>query len=125
MPRKPKHPCRYPGCPELTEGRYCPVHQKEMDREYNSNRPYKKLYNSSRWQGLRRYVLNKQPLCVECLKAGVVTPATVVDHIEPHKGNVDLFWDENNLQSLCKSCHDRKTAKEDGRWKRKVYTYGP
>lgn len=125
MPRKLKHPCSYPGCPELTEGRYCPVHQKEMDREYNSNRPYKKLYNSSRWQGLRRYVLNKQPLCVECLKAGVVTPATVVDHIEPHKGNVDLFWDENNLQSLCKSCHDRKTAKEDGRWKRKVYTYDP
>lgn len=24
MPRKPKKPCAYPGCPNLTEGRYCP-----------------------------------------------------------------------------------------------------
>ena len=95
-----------------------------MDREYNrSSRAYKKLYNSSRWQDLRIYVLNKQPLCVECLKNNRITPATVVDHIKPHKGNEDLFYDINNLQSLCKSCHDRKTAKEDGRWKRKVYTY--
>ena len=123
MPRKPKKPCKYPGCPELTEGNYCKAHQKEIDREYNSSRPYKKLYNSSRWQDLRRYVLNKQPLCVECLKNNRITPATVVDHIEPHKGNEDLFYDINNLQSLCKSCHDRKTVKEDGRWERKVYTY--
>lgn len=102
------------------------MHQKEINREYNcSNRPYKKLYNSSRWQDLRRYVLNKQSLCVECLKNNRITPATVVDHIKPHKGNEDLFYDINNLQSLCKSCHDRKTAKEDGRWgkKDKVYTY--
>ena len=124
MPKKPKKPCKHPGCPELTEGNYCKVHQREINREYNcSSRPYKKLYNSSRWQDLRRYVLNKQPLCVECLKNNRITPATVVDHIKPHKGNEDLFYDINNLQSLCKSCHDRKTAKEDGRWKRKVYTY--
>ncbi|WP_143035082.1 HNH endonuclease [Marininema mesophilum] len=28
----------------------------------------------------------------------------------------DLFWDKDNWQSLCKRCHDRKTAIEDGRW---------
>ena len=50
--------------------------------------------------------------------------ATVADHIIPHKGNLELFWDEGNLQALCKSCHDRKTAKE-GRWgeKGRVYSY--
>lgn len=122
MPRKPKSPCRHPGCPELTEGSYCPAHQRES--EYNrSSKPYKKLYNSSRWQRLRRYALNKQPLCVECLKAKRITPATVVDHIKPHKGDEKLFYDIGNLQPLCKSCHDRKTAKEDGRWKRRVYNY--
>ncbi|MDD4570646.1 MAG: HNH endonuclease signature motif containing protein [Tepidanaerobacteraceae bacterium] len=52
---------------------------------------------------------------MECLKAKRITPATVVDHIKPHKGDVKLFFDINNLQSLCKTCHDRKTAKEDGR----------
>jgi len=43
--------------------------------------------------------------------------ATVVDHISPHKGDSDLFWDRANWQSLCESCHNRKTASEDmGRW---------
>ena len=26
MPRKPKRPCKHPGCPNLTEGDYCEVH---------------------------------------------------------------------------------------------------
>jgi 5-methylcytosine-specific restriction protein A len=38
----------------------------------------------------------------------------VVDHIIPHKGDKDLFWDSNNWQPLCKTCHDEKTAREDG-----------
>jgi 5-methylcytosine-specific restriction enzyme A len=41
------------------------------------------------------------------------TVASVVDHIIPHRGDPDLFWDETNWQCLCKSCHDRKTATED------------
>lgn len=38
--------------------------------------------------------------------------ATVVDHIIPHRGNEELFWDEDNWQGLCKRCHDRKTWRE-------------
>lgn len=124
MPRRPKKPCKYPGCPELTEGNYCEAHQKEMGNETRQrDRPYKHLYKTKHWQQLRQQVLNHQPLCVACLKAKRITPATVVDHIKPHKGDEKLFYDMNNLQPLCKSCHDRKTAKEDGRWKRRVYTY--
>lgn len=124
MPRRPKRPCKYPGCPELTEGNYCEAHQKEMGSETNRrDRPYRHLYKTKHWQQLRKQVLNHQPLCVECLKVKRITPATVVDHIKPHKGDEKLFYDINNLQPLCKSCHDRKTAKEDGRWKRRVYTY--
>ena len=26
MPRKPRRPCSYPGCPELVEGRLCIEH---------------------------------------------------------------------------------------------------
>lgn len=40
--------------------------------------------------------------------------AIIVDHIIPHRGDMKLFWDEDNWQSLCKHCHDVKTAKEDG-----------
>lgn len=126
MPKKPKRPCSYPGCPELTNGRYCERHEKEMTREYNrNNRAYKYLYNTARWKKLRIKFLKENPLCAECGKIGIVRPAEVVDHIIPHKGNKELFWDEDNLQALCKECHDRKTAKEDGRWgeKDKLYKY--
>ncbi|WP_312009777.1 HNH endonuclease [Bradyrhizobium australafricanum] len=36
----------------------------------------------------------------------VVEPAKVADHIKPHRGNAELFFDPNNLQSLCAACHD-------------------
>jgi 5-methylcytosine-specific restriction protein A len=47
------------------------------------------------------------------MEQGRLVKATVVDHIVPHRGDVKLFWDENNWQSLCKSCHDHKTMTED------------
>lgn len=122
MPKKPLKPCKHPECPELTEGNYCEEHQKEMEYK-RMDSPYSKLYSTMRWQRLREYILSKEPLCVECKKYKRIRPATVVDHIKAHKGDEELFYDEANLQSLCKSCHDRKTAKEDGRWKRRVYTY--
>jgi len=66
------------------------------------------------WQKARLNFLKMNPLCVECYKSGVLEPATDVDHIKPHKGDMVLFWDRSNWQGLCKSCHSRKTAKEDG-----------
>ncbi|MFF2156316.1 HNH endonuclease signature motif containing protein [Paenibacillus chitinolyticus] len=58
--------------------------------------------------------LRKLPLCKYCKEAGKLTPSSVVDHIIPHRGNKELFWDRANWQPLCKSHHDAKTAKEDG-----------
>jgi 5-methylcytosine-specific restriction protein A len=100
---------------------------KEYNRRYNRvERPEysKRLYKTTRWRRLRKRVLLKHPLCAECERQGQVAKATVVDDIIPHKGNPELFWDGNNLQALCKSCHDRKTAKE-GRWGEEggVYEY--
>jgi len=68
----------------------------------------------ARWRQARRAYLRTNPLCVECLKMGIVKSAKIVDHIKPHKGNMDLFWDEANWQSLCERCHNKKTAREDG-----------
>mgnify|MGYP001126352718 CR=1 FL=1 len=34
MPRKPQRPCRYPGCPHLTDGVYCEEHAKVMEQHY-------------------------------------------------------------------------------------------
>lgn len=58
-----------------------------------------------RWQQAREGWLRKNPLCIRCERAGLKKPATVVDHIQPHRGDMVLFWDRSNWQSLCTHCH--------------------
>ena len=36
----------------------------------------------------------------------MIVAACVVDHVTPHRGNEDLFFDYHNTQSLCKAHHD-------------------
>lgn len=43
----------------------------------------------------------------------MIEPATVVDHIKPHKGDSQLFWDQDNWQSLCKTHHDSTKQAEE------------
>lgn len=71
------------------------------------------LYNDRKWRALRASQLRKQPLCERCLEQGKVTAASVCDHIEPHKGNLEKFW-TGPFASLCKYHHDVKTIMEDG-----------
>jgi 5-methylcytosine-specific restriction protein A len=63
----------------------------------------------SKWEKARVAFLAKHPLCRTCKEQDVLEPAVVVDHIQPHRGDVGLFWNQANWQSLCKRCHDRKT----------------
>ncbi len=66
----------------------------------------KTWYSSAKWQRRRRYQLATEPLCAMCLANGVLTPATVVDHVIPHRGDRTKFW-LGKLASLCKPHHDR------------------
>lgn len=77
----------------------------DADRGTASERGYDR-----RWQKARIVFLQANPLCAACMRSGRATPATVVDHITPHRGDVNLFWNASNWQPLCKDCHDRKTA---------------
>jgi 5-methylcytosine-specific restriction endonuclease McrA len=52
-------------------------------------------------------------MCVLCLAEGKLAPATVVDHVAPHKGDQRLFWDTANWQALCKPCHDRHKQRQE------------
>ena len=65
-----------------------------------------RLYDTPRWRKQSRRFLDTHPLCVLCAKVGRDTPSNTVDHIIPHKGNLDLFWDEGNWQSVCPMCHN-------------------
>ena len=69
----------------------------------------------ARWRRARAAYLACHPLCRHCGAQGRLEPATVVDHVVPHRGDPRRFWDEANWAPACKRCHDRKTARE-GRW---------
>ena len=68
-------------------------------------RPWLGLYKTREWRQLRAWQLAHHPMCVFCLDVGNVTAATVADHRVNHKGDLSLFYDPTNLQSLCASCH--------------------
>jgi 5-methylcytosine-specific restriction protein A len=110
MPTKPKRLCNHPHCNELVDGSYCDKHQPIL----SSEKKYHHMYNNTRWKQARLSYLKANPLCVMCKDEGQLTPAQVVDHITPHKGDYKLFWDVRNWQSLCCSHHNEKTAREDG-----------
>ena len=122
MPNLPKRYCSQPGCSNLVAASkwLCFVHWKQIVRaaqqKADSKRPNANArgYDKKRWRPMRSTHLAKNPLCAACQSQGRVTEATEVDHIRPHKGNVKLLYDPNNLQSLCKPCHSHKTATEDG-----------
>jgi len=63
-------------------------------------------YNDRHWLRMRRDFLATYPFCIVCLVQGEYTVATVADHIERHADDRDLFFDFENLQPLCKRCHD-------------------
>jgi 5-methylcytosine-specific restriction protein A len=86
--------------------------KRELDRERASaaRRGY-----GRRWRKARAAFLASHPLCAACQAEGHVVPATVVDHVVPHRGDQKLFWDRTNGAPACKPCHDAKTARE-GRW---------
>lgn len=94
--------------------------EARVERERDRKRVFDDRRGSSaergygyRWQRAREGFLRKHPLCAVCLAEGVLTPATVVDHRVPHRGDKALFWDRGNWQQLCSAHHNRKTATED------------
>ena len=110
MPQKPMKPCRHPGCPMLTAETFCQFHARlhAKDRPSANDRGYDHY-----WQKASKRYLKANPLCGHCQEKGLLVTAEVVDHIVPHRGDRQLFWDEENWQPLCKKCHDRKTRLED------------
>jgi 5-methylcytosine-specific restriction enzyme A len=67
-----------------------------------------------KWRREREEFFLKHPLCKHCLEEGKVEPAVELDHIIPHRGDLEIFNDPNNRQGLCKSHHSKKTARENG-----------
>ena len=108
MPSKPKHPCAFPGCPHLTDERYCEEHRAIARRKYNRfgrDEGASKRYDRN-WRRIRDWYIEHHPLCEDCLEQQKYYPAAEVHHLVPlSQGGTN---DVSNLRSLCRSCHYKR-----------------
>lgn len=75
-------------------------------RQYKTNNDA--FYKSKEWKFLRLEALQRDNyLCVECLKNGKITPADTVHHIKPLRIDQTGAEDLNNLETVCRACHNK------------------
>jgi 5-methylcytosine-specific restriction enzyme A len=123
-----KRLCCYAGCSNfrLDGSLYCDKHQQygrqkeaeRMARLGSLKRANEGMYDTTAWRTLRREVINEHPYCCMCGTAGSKDNPLTVDHMQAPRGNEELFFDKNNLQILCRCCHNKKTFDEIAERKR-------
>lgn len=103
-----------------------PGDQKARDRERRATQPWREWYKSPRWEALRQAVFARdlytcQRTGILCIGKSPAPDSPVAHHKIPHHGDPKLFWDINNVQTVCKAEHDGPIQQEEralppGRW---------
>lgn len=92
------------------------MNEVQRSRQRDATQPWRAWYKTARWQKLRWSVLVRDLFTCQMTGCGRIEPDTsklVADHKVAHRGDERLFWDEQNLQCLCKDCHDRLKQSEE------------
>lgn len=71
---------------------------------------------TTQWDKARKGWFARNPLCVCCKANGAVNVAAVLDHIEPHKGDMVKFWKTGNWQGLCEWCDKNLKRSIENDW---------
>lgn len=88
--------------------------ERQPDADRRDRHPWRAWYGTARWQALRWSVLVAAEFrCAMCSVQEAKTSQLVADHIRAHRGDAGLFWDESNLQCLCKTCHDGEKQRQE------------
>ncbi len=106
--------CSHPGCRKLTDGTpKCEAHTAiKRPARYVPRKEKDRFLDSAAWRKLSKWKLQATPYCEDCRDNGEIRPANDVDHVIPRAERPDLALNEDNLRSLCDSCHGRKTRKD-------------
>ena len=94
---------------------------KTMPKQIRQN-DNQAFYNSKAWRMTRKFYIKSNPLCEICKRKGQTTAGQMVDHIKPITMGGSMI-DQKNLQSLCNSCHAKKSGREGAEKRNNVKTY--
>jgi 5-methylcytosine-specific restriction protein A len=88
------------------------------DHRTSEAEAYRRLYKLAAWcavpHGLRWRVLVRDLFtCQRCGYSTHHTKELVAHHKTPHKGDYNRFFDEANVITWCKTCHDGPAQSED------------
>ena len=95
---------RFPAPPKLIQ---------KVDKTMAALHPW---YHRQLWRGpngLRLFIIRRDPICVLCQRA----PSTVADHVVPFRSfpteqaQWRAFTDDKNLRGVCAPCHDSEGDK--------------
>ncbi len=86
--------------------------RRVYDADRRANSPARGWYKLAVWRRRREDQLDREPLCRRCFSQGIITEATVANHVKPHRGNWELFIN-GELESSCKPCHDGVIQSEE------------
>lgn len=102
----PVPPSRFGAVPFTNE-----ADRSRYRREVN---PWRKWYDTPEWKALARACkLKASYTCAMCARVCTDKGEAIADHMKPHRGDRDLFFDATNLQCLCKACHDKTKQAEE------------
>jgi 5-methylcytosine-specific restriction protein A len=112
--------CAIPRCSKLAvDNRHCDHHKRERfklkaEQRSQAGKWAQIQYRTKRWAARRKAQLTLHPYCQCPQHDGKRVPATIADHVEPHRGDPHKFW-YGELMSLTKRCHDGWAQKKDRR----------
>ncbi len=109
VPLAPKRPCAVSGCPNALP---CEAHPLAAPQQHAGKTvDERRFYSSWRWTQASLRHRDHEPLCRQCAQNGIVKAGVLVDHIVPIRHGCDP-WNEENWQTLCGTCHNRKRQQE-------------
>lgn len=102
------HACAYHTCNKIIRSKYCNQHKHiQSDVSRGTRGTTSQQGYGTQWQKIRKIHLFNHPLCEDCKIEGIIKPAKEVHHvIGLRNGGTN---EDDNLQSLCKSCHSKRT----------------
>lgn len=96
-----------------------PLEREQVRSRYRAKiDPSRNWYGTKVWKDLRKVIADRDDWT--CQATGILLTTVpnlpnslTIDHITPHKGARDLFFDPANCQAVAKSWHDSEKQRQD------------